>query len=168
MNFGISIFPERSVQDFVDSFRKRYDPRYRFIPPHITLKEKFELAEHQVEPMIEKLEAIAKQATPFQIKFHKVSHFYPTSPTLYLAIQGAEPIVELHKQIKTAIPGATAYDYIPHLTIGQNMETDELHDVYSNLHSHTYDLDSRVDRFHLMYQSPDDTWEIYHSFVLGK
>ena len=42
MYFGIATFPEKEVQDIANSYRKRYDPHYSLIPPHITLKEKFE------------------------------------------------------------------------------------------------------------------------------
>lgn len=38
MYYGIVAFPQKHVQDKVNALRKRYDPHYSLIPPHITLK----------------------------------------------------------------------------------------------------------------------------------
>lgn len=169
MYFGIAVFPQKSVQDIVNSYRKRYDPHYSLIPPHITLKEKFDLPEEKVDEAAEKLESISKQFKAFTIKFHKVSHFHPTSNTIYLAIENSEPLIQLHNRIKDVFePVDSPYDYIPHLTIGQKMSDDELHDVYGSLRMRNFELETKIDRFHLLYQLENGVWNIYQSFQLLK
>ena len=37
MKFGVVIFPSKKLQDLVNSYRKRYDPHYALISPHLTL-----------------------------------------------------------------------------------------------------------------------------------
>ena len=38
MKFGVVIFPSKKLQDLANSYRKRYDPHYSLITPHLTLK----------------------------------------------------------------------------------------------------------------------------------
>lgn len=168
MYFGIATFPEKEVQDFANSYRKRYDPKYSLIPPHITLKERFELEQHQVDQLVQDLEQIAQNVPAFTIEITKFKHFHPTSPTLYLAIEeGASQLTELHKQIENLRSfSKSPYDYIPHLTVGQQMDEEELHDVYSSLRKKRVHLKSKIDRFHLMYQLENQSWTIYQSFLL--
>src|SRR5699024_5327838 len=41
MKYGVAIFPSKEIQDEVNAYRKRYDPKYSQIPPHITIKAAF-------------------------------------------------------------------------------------------------------------------------------
>jgi 2'-5' RNA ligase len=169
MYYGIATFPQKRVQDLVNSFRKRYDPHYALIPPHITLKEKFELPDDKLEKTVANLEQIAKEMKAFKVRFHKVSHFHPTSNTIYLAIDNEKPLVELHNKIESVFePTESPYDFIPHLTIGQKMSEEELHDVYGSLRMRKFDLETLVDRFHLLYQLENGSWSIYQTFLLAK
>jgi 2'-5' RNA ligase len=167
MFFGIATFPQKHVQDIANSYRKRYDPRYALIPPHITLKERFPMQETHITRAADALEQIAQTTAPFTIQISKVSHFHPTSATLYLVIEDAGELTQLHQQIsKPFEPKELPYDYIPHITIGQQMEGQELHDVYSMLRLKLFSLQSTIDRFHLMYQLENDSWTIYQTFLL--
>lgn len=169
MYFGIACFPQKHVQDFANSYRKRYDPHYTLIPPHITLKEKFELNESELEVATQKLEQVAKEVKAFEIRFHKVSNFYPTSNTIYFAIENQEPLITLHEKIKSVFePVEAPYSYIPHLTIAQKLNQAELHDIYGMLRLHKIDLTSKIDRFHLLYQLENGSWNIYQTFLLAK
>ncbi len=169
MRFGIAIFPQKEVQDIANSFRKRYDPHYSLITPHITLKESFELEEKQVEPIVKQLEEIANTTPRFTIHFHKISTFYPTNNVIYLAIKNTEELNTLHKKLHQGfLKQEQKYSFVPHLTIGQDLSNDELHDVYSRLRMHKIDLNSIVDRFHLLYQLENKTWKNYHTFLFGK
>lgn len=170
MYFGIATFPHKEIQDVANSYRKRYDPHYSLIPPHITLKERFYLDQSKINEVSQELEQLANKMNPFTIEITKIKHFHPTSPTLYLAIeQGSSLLTELHNQIEGLFnSGKMPYDYIPHLTIGQKMDEEELHDVYSSLRLKRFQLSSVIDRFHLMYQLENRSWTIYQSFLLGK
>jgi 2'-5' RNA ligase len=169
MYFGIVLFPQKSIQDQINSYRKRYDPHHNLIPPHITLKEEFYLEEEQLEDTVHQLERIAQEVEPFQITFHKVSHFYPTTNTIYLAIDHSHPLLELHHKIKDAFdPVISPYRFIPHLTIGQKMSEEELHDIYGSLRLQPFTLKTNIDQFHLLYQLENGVWNIYQSFPLAK
>ncbi|SFJ06671.1 2'-5' RNA ligase family protein [Thermoflavimicrobium dichotomicum] len=169
MYFGIAVFPQRHVQDLANSYRKRYDPHYSLIAPHITLIEKFSLPEEEMFALIPEFEEIAKNTDAFTIHINKVSHFFPNSPTIYLAIENHEPLIDLHNKLRQILDWhQPAYDFIPHLTIGQKMLEDELLDVYGSLRMHRFNLTSLVDRFHLLYQLENGSWVNYQSFLLNK
>ncbi|MBA4603446.1 2'-5' RNA ligase family protein [Thermoactinomyces mirandus] len=169
MNYSIVTFPQKKVQDWANSLRKRYDPQYCYIPPHITLKEKFELSDETFEKTVESLERVAKEVREFHVKFNKVSHFYPITNTIYLAIKDKEPLVELHDRINELFePVKPAHQFVPHLTIGQEMSDDELHDIYGRLRMKEIELETGIDRFHLMYELENGSWSIFQSFLLAK
>lgn len=169
MNYGIVAFPQKKVQDWANSLRKRYDPHYCYIPPHITLREKFELSDEGFENFVESLERVAKEVKEFQVKFNKVSHFYPISNTIYLAIEDGEPFVQLHNKINELFVSVKpAHQFVPHLTIGQEMSEEELHDIYGRLRMKNIELETKIDRFHLLYELENGSWNIFQSFLLAK
>lgn len=60
MKYGVAIFPSKKLQDLANSYRKRYDTKYAFIPPHITLKQTFEATDMEISTVAERLKDIAK------------------------------------------------------------------------------------------------------------
>lgn len=169
MQYAIVIFPPRKAQDLANSYRKRYDPQYSLIPPHIKLKTAFELGERKLEDIIDHLEQVAAATEPFQIDFHKVSTFHPTSNVIYFAIRDTDPIVRLHERCNKGILfDEEIYNYVPHLTIAQEMSNDELNDVYGSLRMSKIDITVDIDRFHLLYQMENGMWTVYQTFLLRK
>ena len=59
MKYGIVAFPSKKLQDLANTYRKRYDPHYAQITPHITLKDAFEADTSQINEISKKLSAIA-------------------------------------------------------------------------------------------------------------
>ncbi|GGE22955.1 putative phosphoesterase YjcG [Marinithermofilum abyssi] len=169
MKYGIAVFPEKKVQDIANSYRKRYDPHYSLIPPHITLKQAFEMDDDQLSRAIVHLDQVAQQTSPFEARFTKVSTFHPTNNVIFLSIADPAPFKSLHEKINQGcLQHEESYDFIPHLTIGQSLSDDELHDVYGSLRMSTFDLSTRVDCFHLLYQLENGSWTIYQSFLLNQ
>ena len=165
MNYSIVIFPQKHIQDFINSYRKRYDPQYNLIPPHIKLKGKFVYKEEKLEDIVKGLEEIATKTKPFTINFTKIKSFYPIINRLFFIVENEQPIIDLHNKINKLFSKTTKYKYIPHLTIGQKMSEEELHDIYGSLRMKKFDLQTKIDRFHLMYELKNMSWNIYQSFV---
>lgn len=167
MKYGVVFFPDKKIQDIANSLRKRYDPHYALIPPHVTLKEAFEMNDEELEQAVNHLEKVSRNTAPFNIRFNKVSSFHPTNNVIYLAITEQEPIKALHAKInEQPFHHQNHYTYIPHLTIGQKLENEELHDVYGRLRMNQFELSTKVDRFHLLYQLDNKSWTIYDTFLL--
>ena len=70
MKFGVVIFPSKRLQDIANSYRKRYDPHYSLITPHLTLKNAFEATEDEVVNIADKLRQIAGKTNALDAAAH--------------------------------------------------------------------------------------------------
>jgi 2'-5' RNA ligase len=167
MNVGIAVFPAKEIQDFANSYRKRYDPHYNWIAPHLTIREPEVWNEEQLNIAIERLERIIPTLSPFELHFNRFSSFYPLNNTIYMALSNPEPIKKCYQTICSELGEATnPYTYNPHLTVGRDLGDDELHDVLASLKKIEIDLSCQIDRVHLLYQTDNKAWTVHQTFLL--
>lgn len=168
MKYGIALFPSKKLQDLANSLRKRYDPHYALIPPHLTLKEAFELDDDQVDEVVQYIHEVAKDIPPIPLKITKVSTFHPVNNVIYLKVEENEPLTKLHEKLHEGIlEEEKKYKFVPHITIGQEMSDDEHSDVLGRLRMKEFNHEETVDRFQLLYQLDNDSWTVYETFHLG-
>ncbi|SDY79622.1 2'-5' RNA ligase [Evansella caseinilytica] len=168
MRYGIAIFPSKTLQDIANSYRKRYDSHYAKIPPHLTLKESFHTTEEEIRQHVKYLRDAAANAKPFPLEVYKFSSFYPVTNTIYLKVKENEILTELQKRLNSGPFAQEAkYSFVPHITIGQNLESAECADVYSRLKLEAIHHTETADRFSLLYQLENGTWTVYETFLLG-
>ncbi|RXT14965.1 2'-5' RNA ligase family protein [Ammoniphilus sp. CFH 90114] len=169
MKYTIAIFPGHEVQERANSYRKRYDSHYALIQPHMKLKWPFEATEQEIPEIVTHIENVARETEPFELTFHKIKTFYPTNPVIYFGVQDPTPLTSLHQLLSEGALGRDEkYVFLPHLTIGQDMNEDEFHDVYGRLKMINLNLHSQIDRISLLYQLGDKTWTTHQTFLLGK
>ncbi len=169
MNYGVALFPSKPLQDLANSYRMRYDPHYTLIPPHVTLKEPFELEEQELPSVVKRIREIAKGVDPFPLEVYKVDTFYPVSNTLFFKIREHSALTELYEQLHTPpFKRNEKYSFVPHLTIGQNLSYDELSDNLGRLKMKQIQHEEIVDRIQLLYQLDNGSWTVYETFKLGK
>lgn len=169
MKYGIAIFPSKEIQDEANSYRKRYDPHYALIPPHITLKESFEADDQYTTELVEDLKKIAKEFEPITIEIKKVSSFAPVTNTLYLKIEPNETLNKLvDKMYSGNFPPEMEHPFVPHITIAQKLSQDEFSDVLGSTRMMTFNFQDIVDRFQLLYQLDNGSWTVYETFTLGQ
>lgn len=169
MKFGVVIFPSKKLQDLANSYRKRYDPHYALIPPHLTLKTGFEATEEAAKIYADKLRNIAGNRSPFSLKTSKISSFQPVNNVIYLKIDPTEALATLYSEINREFSDQNSeYSFVPHITIGQKLSNDEHSDVYGSLRMTRLDHEEIIDRFHLLYQLDNGSWTVYETFRLGK
>lgn len=169
MKYGIVIFPSKLVQDEINSYRKRYDPHYAQIPPHLTLKEAFEVDDDTIEELNTDLKHIANKTDPFKLEINKVSTFAPVTNTIYLKVEPVQQMIDLHELMHQGnFPKNIEYNFVPHITIAQKLSHDEYSDVYGSMSMKNIQLEDTADRFQLVYQLDNGTWTVYESFVFGK
>ncbi|SDJ45474.1 YjcG family protein [Salimicrobium halophilum] len=168
MKYGIAIFPSKKVQDEANSYRKRYDPHYALVPPHITLKYPFESDDEEIEKsIIPALDEIAKNHKPIDIEVKKVGSFKPVENVIYLKIEPNDYLEALSDEMhKGAMEGEREHTFVPHITIAQKLSDDEFSDVYESLRMSKFDLTDRIDRFQLLYQLENESWSVYETFRL--
>ncbi|MBM4764275.1 YjcG family protein [Bacillus sp. B15-48] len=168
MKFGIVMFPSKKIQDFANSFRKRYDSNYSLIPPHITLKSAFKATEGEIIPISTKLHEIVKHFDPIVIKISKFSSFAPVNNVIYLKIDPCDKLNSLHSMLNSTFDGGPDYNFAPHITIGQKLSDDEHSDIYGSLRMNKVLFEETIDRVHLLYQLENESWTVYETFRLGK
>ncbi|GAA0492027.1 YjcG family protein [Salinibacillus aidingensis] len=169
MKYGIAVFPSKEVQDIANSYRKRYDPSYALIPPHVTIKERFDAEDSQIDDIVQELRNVAKETKPFPLIINKVSSFYPVTNTVYLKVQPVEELVELSDKLYSEkFPNERQFAFVPHITIGQDLSTEEHSDVYGSLKMHQFDIEETIDRFQLLYQLENGSWTVYETFKFGE
>src|SRR5699024_5590630 len=95
MKFGIALFPSKKLQDTVNQYRKRYDSRYAYIAPHITVKEAFEAEEHEKPHIEEFIRHVASKHQPTEIEIKKVSSFAPTAQVIYFKVEPNETLTSI-------------------------------------------------------------------------
>jgi 2'-5' RNA ligase len=167
MNCGIAIFPSKEIQDIANSYRKRFDPHYNRIAPHLTLREPEQWDSSQLTAAAGHLEQVTQTITPFDIHFNRFSSFYPALNVIYMALSNPEPLKKAQALICNGelAENNRPYHFNPHLTVGQQLGDDELHDVLASLKKTELDLTSRVDRIHLLYQTDNHAWTVHQTFL---
>lgn len=169
MTYGIAIFPSKEIQDLANSYRMRYDPAYEKIPPHITLKERFQATNEEIEAMIDVMNELVEDMEPFEIEINKVSSFSPVTNTVYLKVNPHEQLTYLNDQLHQGVfPSNRKFSFVPHITISQDLSDDEFSDVYGSLRMLTFDLKDVVDRFQLLYQLENGSWTVHETFKFGE
>lgn len=169
MNYGIAIFPTKQIQDEANSYRKRYDPHYALIPPHITLKEQFEASDALIDELVTELKRIANDTDPFTININKVSTFAPVTNTIYLKVEPIQELIDLQEKMhQGSFPENQEFSFVPHITIAQKLVEDEYSDVFGSLKMRQFKLEDEIDRFQLLYQLENGSWTVFETFVFGK
>ncbi|RSK26524.1 hypothetical protein EJF36_06430 [Bacillus sp. HMF5848] len=168
MKYGIAIFPSKKVQDLANSYRMRYDPHYALIPPHVTLREPFEIDESELTQLPKLLKEIAASHKPFPLRFDKVSSFYPVNNVVYFKVQPHEEMTALQRELHNSfLPTTPEHAFVPHITIGQRLSDDEHADVLGQLRMTEFNHEENIDRFHLLYQLDNGSWTVFETFRLG-
>jgi 2'-5' RNA ligase len=169
MKYGIAIFPSKNLQDKVNSYRKRYDPHYALIPPHITLKEPFEASEEELQELISYIDSVGKNTEPFNIHINKVGSFHPVNNVIYLKVNDSPELNSLHDQLYDGpLAHKQPYNFVPHLTLGQKLSDEEHSDVLERLRMLDIEHEETINRFQLLYQLENGHWTVYETFHLGK
>ncbi|UTR11050.1 YjcG family protein [Evansella sp. LMS18] len=169
MRYGIAAFPSKGLQDIANSYRKRYDSHYSKIPPHLTLKEAFDADEEEMKELVKYIRQAAKESSPFEMCVYKFSSFHPVTNTIYMKVKPNEELLALHDRLNSGpLAQEQQYTFVPHITIGQDLDNDECSDVSSRLRLESLDHKETIDRFSLLYQLENGTWTVYETFLLGK
>lgn len=169
MKYGIAVFPSKKLQDIANSYRKRYDTKYSMVPPHLTLKDPFEIKEENLGEIVNEIQRAADKSRPFKLKVIRYSSFYPVTNTLYMKVAENSELKALQEKLNSGLlEEEREHPFVPHITIGQEMNYDELSDVFGRLKLESIEHEETIDRFSLLYQLENGAWTVYETFLLGE
>jgi 2'-5' RNA ligase len=167
MKYGVVAFPSKKLQDLANSYRKRYDPHYSLITPHMTIKGVFEASDTEIEKISTQIGDVVKRHKPFKLQTSRVSSFIPVTNAIYFKVEPNEELMKLHDDLHTEELGTDEdYTFVPHITIAQKMESGEHDDIFGQLKMVGVDHEEVIDRLHLLYQLEDGYWTVYETFRL--
>ena len=167
MKYGIVAFPSKELQDLANGYRKRYDPHYAQITPHMTIKGVFDATDKEIEDVAKELEKVTKKHSPFELTVSKVSTFAPITNAIYFKAETNDALMSLHKDLNYNFFGdEPAYAFIPHITIAQKLTSGEHDDIIDQLKMIGVNHTETVDRIHLLYQLEDGSWTVSETFHL--
>jgi 2'-5' RNA ligase len=163
LNYALVHFPDIDTER-INLLRKRYDPQFNLIEPHITLM--FPVGEAIGENnLVNHVVSVLRNRQSFQVHLHGLER--SSDDYLFLMVQeGNADIIGLHDEIYTGLlVGYRKPDrpYVPHLTLGMFAknanEYPEAFEVAKRL-----DLDYRcvLDKVHLL-RIYDDMTQIVSS-----
>ena len=131
----IMIFPEFNNQEIINGIRKKYDPLYNLVKPHITLVFPFKSSMPD-EILSQKLEESLKEAIPFSLILQGISRHKDTYGNyIFLNIKkGSQEIIKIHNDLYLNIFGERYCEpFIPHMTIGNLDSADEMEQAYNSV-----------------------------------
>lgn len=167
MKFGIVAFPSKELQDLANGYRKRYDPHYALITPHMTIKGVFDANDKEIEDVAKAIKKVTDKHSAFELSVSKVSTFAPITNAIYFKAEPTEELLSLHKDLNYNFFGSEPeYAFIPHITIAQKLSSGEHDDIIGQLKMIGVNHTETIDRLHLLYQLEDGSWTVYETFRL--
>lgn len=169
MNYGVVAFPSKKLQDLANGYRKRYDPHYALITPHLTVKGVFEANDQEIDEVSKAIKEITKKHGPFELNVSKVGTFAPITNTIYFKATLNDELAALHKDLNFNFFGKDPeYAFVPHVTIAQKLSSGEHDDIIGQLKMIGVNHTETIDRLHLTYQLEDGSWTVYETFRLDE
>lgn len=167
MRYGIVAFPSKELQDLANGYRKRYDPHYARITPHMTIKGDFDADDKEIEEVAKAIKEVTQKHGPFQLEVEKISTFAPITNTIYFKAILNEELTKLHDDLNYNFFGTEPeHAFIPHITVAQKLSSGEHDDIISQLKMVGVDHSETIDRIHLLYQLENGSWSTFETFHL--
>lgn len=136
-NRCILIFPQFENVSVIDEIRKKYDPNYLNVPPHITLVFPFE-SNISKEQLLAHVKNTLHNTKCFCLKLGNLVKKHSKEYYLMLEVtEGSDKVKELHEKLYEGILAnfkpSWPDGFMPHMTIGQFGDEAGLEAVYNSL-----------------------------------
>jgi 2'-5' RNA ligase len=118
MVYAVVIYPELKDDSKIQEFRKKYDPQFKLIKPHITIV--FPFSDLEKEKIKIHLSKTIKNFKPFKLRLSGLVKSFDNWLFL-IGKDGNNELIELHDQFYTGILKKYLrkdVEYIPHIGLG--------------------------------------------------
>src|SRR5699024_7690627 len=145
MKCGIVIYPSENIQTEINNLRKRYDPEYPLIKPHITLKTRFDIDKNSLKILIDELIELTKDIKIFKINIIKISTFKPVCNKMYIKIEQNDELEKMYNDLYNGIvTKEKVTTFVPHISSAQNLNPDVFVDIYTRLSMQDYNFKDTI------------------------
>ena len=157
--------------DYVDSFRRRYDPHVARIMPHITLAFARELESAQWHLARPCIEGDLAEISPFTIRVAETGTFIQEGFVLWLKpVDEHDELTLLRNIVLKAFPGVVferADDFIPHISIGFFEAQEDLRKAQDIVQHELHPFSFRVASVAFLQADEGNVWQCVDSIELG-
>lgn len=143
----IMIFPQFNNQNIIDAIRKKYDPLYNLVKPHITLVFPFQDKISNIE-LENKLEECLIKTKPFKLILQGISTQKDNYGNyIFLNVkEGRRQIIDIHKNLYMNIWGQEKNQrYVPHMTVGKLQSEEKMIKAYEDIKGLDISFETFVD-----------------------
>ena len=117
LQYAVVAYVKNELDGFVEGLRREIHPTLGHSPAHLSILPP-RLLQGSEQQALASLEKLCSSAAPFEVTLDVVESFQPVTPTVYLRVQGATPMLTLHDRLNTAEFACNEqWPYVPHLTI---------------------------------------------------
>ncbi|MGV3142548.1 YjcG family protein [Staphylococcus simulans] len=166
MILGLALIPSKTFREKIDAYRKRYDERYAQIPPHITIKDSFEVEDNDFDSVKEDIQSRIEGIAPLHIHATKVSNFAPVNNVIYFKVEKTPELEELDNRFNNGdFYGQPEHSFVPHFTIAQGLTSQEFEDIFGQVKLAGIDYEETISELTLLkYNNEADKWETIDTF----
>ncbi|MCD8914386.1 MULTISPECIES: YjcG family protein [Staphylococcus] len=160
MILGLALIPSKTFREKIDAYRKRYDERYAQIPPHITIKDSFEVEEGDLDKVKEEIKSRIEGIEPLYIHATKASNFAPVNNVIYFKVEKTPELEELNDRFNNGdFHGQPEHSFVPHFTIAQGLTSQEFEDIFGQVKLAGIDYEETISALTLMkYDDEEEKW----------
>lgn len=134
MEKSILLIPKLKNIEFIETIRKKYDPLYNKVPPHITLVFPFE-TNIDNDVIIKHIESSLKHFQIGQFSIDGFSYF-EDGYVFWNVTEGKDTLVNMNKELYSGILTPFKHktiQYNPHITIANCSDSTQLHQIKNEL-----------------------------------
>jgi 2'-5' RNA ligase len=166
------ILPDK-IETELDRLRNGYSKNMVYITiPHITLVQPF-TPRVDVTMLTDKLRQVTEKTAPFTVGLNSIAYFEGKNNVAYIAVVNRQPLIDLHRDISLSIKGLlkgeqegfTLDNFVPHVTIGQQIPDDLLPQIKQSLSKRIINYEITITSFAL-FANQDKEWTIVSNFAL--
>jgi 2'-5' RNA ligase len=117
LQYALVAYVKNELARFMEELRHEIHPALGHSDAHLSILPPRPLqgSERQV---LDRLAKLCSSVAPFEVTLGPVESFHPVTPTAYLRVQDAAPMLALHDRLNTAeLACSEQWSYVPHLTI---------------------------------------------------
>ena len=168
MKLLLTILPSVELQTKLNSYRKRYDPNYINIRPHVHFYPSFQLEDEQLPKLIADLEKFFSNKEAFPLEILRFSSLVPAENLIYCKLENHPFYSQTASYLDdlTYITKDTFISEQPHITIASDLSNDEHSDLLGRVKLIQFSKTEQIEEITLMQQLDDGKWSKVTTFSL--
>lgn len=168
MKLLLTILPSKELQTKLNNYRKRYDPNYIHIQPHVHFYPAFFIEDDYLPTLTKELETFFAEQDAFTLEILRFSSLSPVENLIYCKLQESLFYYQATSFLDSInyITKESAISKQPHITVASNLSNDEHSDLLGRVKLLSFSETELVREVTLMQQQDNQKWVEVATFTL--